>query len=137
MILRLLGVGAGLLALTACTSASDSPAPGPTATGTDLVISVSTGTSPPTEVTLTCDPTGGTHPEAAKACEFLSAGAEQGADPFAPVPPDRACAEVYGGPETATVTGVWQGQPVDAQFSRTDACQTARWDQAAPLLTVT
>lgn len=107
----------------------------PTVDGTELTIRVSDGKTSRT-ASLTCDPTGGTHANAAEACKFLAAGAEQGADPFAPVPGDRACAEVYGGPDTATVIGVWNGQKIDATFSRTDACQSARWDQAAPLLTL-
>lgn len=135
--------GVGLVLLTSC-SAGTTPTVEPTAsapttsvsTGTDLTIAVSDGKGAPTTVTLSCDPAGGTHPDPTAACAFLAAGAEQGADPFAPVPADRACAEVYGGPDTATVDGVWQGKPVAAEFSRTDACQSARWDQAKILLTV-
>ena len=127
-------VGLGTLG---CSTTGDSPSPSTpgtpsapaSATGTSLTITSDGATS-----TLTCDPSGGTLVDPAAACDFLAAAAEQGADPFAPVPADRACAEVYGGPQTATVTGTWLGEPVSAEFSRTDACQTARWDQAEPLL---
>ena len=55
-------------------------------------------------------------------------------DPFAPVPSDAMCTEIYGGPQTATVTGTLRGEPVNARFSRTDGCQIARWDKHAALL---
>lgn len=48
---------------------------------------------------------------------------------------DVACTQIYGGPETATVTGELDGEEVDATFSRSDGCEIARWDVAAPLLT--
>ena len=43
---------------------------------------------------------------------------------------------IYGGPETATVTGTWRGRPVDAEFRRNDGAQIFRWDQVAPLLDI-
>lgn len=53
---------------------------------------------------------------------------------FEPVPRNVACTEIYGGPQTARVTGTLRGEPVDARFSRTDGCQIARWDAVADLL---
>lgn len=151
------GAGAGLvaamtvgLALSGCSGGSSSPVPTPTPSSgsaqptaaegaTELRIVVTAGDSTmgvprDSDTTLTCDPVGGTHPRARRACRFLAAGAEQGADPFAPVPPDRVCAEIYGGSQTALVTGTWNGEPVDAQFSRTNGCEIARWDQVSVLL---
>jgi hypothetical protein len=55
-------------------------------------------------------------------------------DHFAPVPADAGCTQVYGGPQTARVTGRWAGQPVDLQLSRTDGCRIAQWDRLGPLL---
>lgn len=80
--------------------------------------------------TLRCGPPGGDHPTPRAACRQL----EQLEDPFATVPQDTACTEIYGGPQTATVTGTFRGEPVDAQFSRTDGCQISRWDAHAVLL---
>ncbi|MGY1701948.1 SSI family serine proteinase inhibitor [Geodermatophilus sp. SYSU D00766] len=81
--------------------------------------------------TLTCgDAPGGDHPDPAAACAHL-AGLE---DPFAPLPDDLACTEVYGGPQTARVTGTWGGVPVDLDLSRTDGCRIAQWDALGPLL---
>jgi hypothetical protein len=72
----------------------------------------------------------GTHPNAEAACTHLQ-GLEE---PFAPIPDDVACTEQYGGPETAHVTGVWGGEPVDLQLSRTNGCTISQWAALGPLL---
>jgi hypothetical protein len=131
-------LGLALLAvlLAACggggTVGTGPSAPGsPTSAGTRLTVTVHPGPGrPPSTWTLTCDPPGGTHPAAGAACAALAAAAP---DPFAEVPADTMCSQIYGGPQTATVTGTWRGRPVQARFSRTDGCQTARWDSLAPL----
>ncbi len=79
---------------------------------------------------LTCDPPGGDHPNPEGACQAL-AGLEA---PFAPVPADRACTEIYGGPQTARVTGTYRGEAVDATFDRTNGCEISRWDAHVALL---
>ena len=81
--------------------------------------------------TLRCDPPRGTHPNRKRACARLA----RLADPFAPLPRDIVCAEVYGGPETARVRGTWEGASVDQRYSRTDGCQIARWQTLRPLFT--
>jgi hypothetical protein len=53
---------------------------------------------------------------------------------FEPTPGNVACTQQYGGPETATVTGTFRGQPVDARFSRQNGCEIARWQDASALL---
>ena len=45
-----------------------------------------------------------------------------------------ACAQVYGGPGTARVTGELRGVRVSAEFDLTDACEIARWRRNAALL---
>jgi hypothetical protein len=45
-----------------------------------------------------------------------------------------ACAEVYGGPARARVTGELRGQQIDARFSRVDGCEIKRWNDNAVLL---
>ena len=65
-------------------------------------------------------------------CAWLAA---EGAAIFAVPPPNQACTEQYGGPEVATVTGTFDGKPVDTTFSRTNGCEIARYDAAAPLWT--
>jgi hypothetical protein len=47
---------------------------------------------------------------------------------------DRMCTQLYGGPETARVTGTINGKPVDRRFSRTNGCEIADFTAAAGLL---
>lgn len=117
-----------LLLLAACGSGRDSAVP---AQPDQLVVVQDTG--PGTTAVrhaLRCDPPGGDHPRAAAACQHL-AGVS---DPFAALPRDRSCTEVYGGPDRATVTGTWRGRAVDVQLTRVDGCRIAQWEQLGPLL---
>jgi subtilisin inhibitor-like len=79
---------------------------------------------------LRCNPTGGTLAGAAAACRRLAAMKR----PFAPVPKDIACTEIYGGPQVARVTGTLRGRGIWATFRRTDGCQIARWNRHSFLL---
>lgn len=101
---------------------------------TELTISVDPGNRKPLRWTLICDPPGGDHPLAAPACELLAKFAGQEVDPFAPPRKNRACTDLYGGPDTATVSGVWRGRRVQASFSRVDGCEIARWDALGSVL---
>jgi hypothetical protein len=51
-----------------------------------------------------------------------------------PVPRDAVCTQVYGGPQTGRIHGVIEGRRVDVRLERTDGCEIARFDKAAPLL---
>lgn len=96
----------------------------------DLTISFKKSTSSsPQEWKLTCDPPGGNHPDAKAACAALAKNAK----PFAPAA-KSPCTFIYGGPETATVTGTWQGQKIDTTFSRKNGCEIDRWTKAGDLL---
>jgi len=46
----------------------------------------------------------------------------------------RACTQIYGGPETAHVTGTIDGVKVDRRFSRTNGCEIADFNDAGELL---
>ncbi|MEU3844676.1 SSI family serine proteinase inhibitor [Streptomyces sp. NPDC028635] len=81
-----------------------------------------------------CHPDGGTHPDAAGACQALDRNTRWGQETFAPVPEGTMCTMQYGGPATAHVTGTWAGRPVDARFDRGDGCEIGRWDRFVPLL---
>lgn len=129
-----------VLALTGCGGSGDTRAGGdvtlapPTTEArgsTELTIVVSTDTGPATTWRLTCDPSGGNHPEPEKACATLQAHAEQ---TLASVPADQMCAQVHGGDQTARITGTWQGEAVDALITRTDGCQITRWNSLVGLL---
>jgi Subtilisin inhibitor-like len=97
----------------------------------DLTIVVDDGAGTATTYHLTCEPPGGDHPRPEVACRVLSAN---GARAFPPVHPDMACTQIYGGPETAHITGTWRGQPVDSRLSRQNGCEIARWKALAGFL---
>ena len=104
----------------------------PSASGaTDLTIVVRDGTGKTSTWRLTCDPPGGNHPDPEAACRVLEAN---GAAALPPVPEDKVCTQIYGGPETATITGTWQGRQVLSQFARNDGCQISRWKLLEGLL---
>jgi hypothetical protein len=42
-----------------------------------------------------------------------------------------ACAELYGGPMTAIVTGTYEGRKLWTRLSRVDGCAIARWSRVA------
>jgi hypothetical protein len=46
----------------------------------------------------------------------------------------RACTQIYGGPETAVVTGTIDDDKVDRRFARTNGCELADFKRAAGLL---
>jgi Subtilisin inhibitor-like len=121
--MRIAAVTLAALAATGCMSQADSDkaARGTTA---DLQIEISIrGSEAPTKVwTLHCPP-GGTLPDAAAACSKLG----EVDNPFAPVPKGTACTQIYGGPEIAHVTGTFDDERVDTQFSRGDGCEIERW----------
>ena len=128
-----------LLLMTGCgtdeggsvTTPSDSPA-----ARTELTVTVrASEDAAPKTWTLTCDPPGGNHPDASSACSAISAAADEG-DPFAPVPEDAVCTQMYGGPQTATVEGTWNGKAVNATFKRTNGCEIARWKKLSALFPV-
>lgn len=145
----------GLLLATAACSAGTGPMSSPSASGTSarpsplpaspslstspssspggasqLTIVVDDGTGTTTTWTLTCDPVGGTHPDAEQACAALQNHGEA----LDPVPKEKMCAQVYSGPEQATITGTWLDEEVSASLSRINSCETARWDALVPLV---
>jgi hypothetical protein len=77
--------------------------------------------------TLHCSPAGGTLPRAADACARLA----RLDAPFAPVPPDRMCTQIYGGPQVAHVKGTFRGHTVRATFNRRGGCEIARWNRVS------
>jgi hypothetical protein len=88
-----------------------------------------TATAPVKKLTLRCAPARGTVASPDIACRKLIA---IGAKAFAPTPRGmRACAQIYGGPQTALVTGTYFGRPVWTKLSRVDGCADARWRAVA------
>ena len=116
------------LAAAGCGSDSDSEdEDSPSAAGTSL------------EVTLDIDGEQGdeTARTGSVACESQAdcPGAESltPAD-FEPVPAETACTEIFGGPETAMITGSLAGEPVESEFSRANGCEIKHFDRFVSLL---
>ena len=80
--------------------------------------------------TLRCGPAGGTVRSPAATCRRLAATRT----PFAPIPKDAICTQIYGGPSEALVRGRYRGNRVWTIFRRTDGCNIARWERVRFLL---
>jgi hypothetical protein len=85
------------------------------------------GQTPKRSYTLRCAPAGGTLPHRLAACRRLALLKA----PFAGVPKNIACTEIYGGPDEAVVTGRFRGALVRATFNRRDGCEIDRWNRVA------
>lgn len=121
--------------LSACGSEADSDARGGNpvpqlATQLEVDFWPKGGDGEVVSTVLTCAPPGGDHPRAEQACVALEANA----DALQPIRGDAACTQIYGGPETAEVTGLFQGQQIRARFNRTNGCEIDRWERLAALL---
>lgn len=68
---------------------------------------------------------------ASSGCRALARAARS---TWSPVPRDAVCTQLYGGPQTARVTGEVGGRRVDARFTRRNGCEIARWERLAALL---
>ena len=125
------------------TASSPAAAPGPSAApssstassgsadGELVVVLVPDQGEAPHSYRLTCAGTPvGDLPDPAAACAQLTGQP----DPFAELPADTVCTQLFGGPQTAHVTGRWAGEPVDLALSRTDGCRIAQWDRLGLLL---
>ncbi|MCM2428698.1 SSI family serine proteinase inhibitor [Streptomyces sp. RKAG337] len=128
----------GALALAAIAPVASAAPSGPTDTvrGDHLRVSVSSSGRALNDgvVDLYCHPASGVRADAQSACDALDRLSEPGKELFAPVAGEVLCTLQYGGPATARVTGTWQGRAVDAEFSRANGCEIARWDTFTPLL---
>jgi hypothetical protein len=99
-----------------------------------------TSAAPQTNLVVRFDADGAQGPKGAKTTRLQCPGdgcaATKGlsSDDMAPPPADQACTQIYGGPETATVTGTLNGERVDESFKRTDGCEIDRWQKVQALL---
>ena len=121
-----------LLAVVGCGAGENAPAAGSSG-AIDLRISYwpeGRASGPPQKWTLRCAPAGGTLPQPAAACRKLAAMAR----PFAPIPKDAICTEVYGGPQVALITGTFRGRPLWVQLSQRNGCEIARFKRLSFLV---
>jgi hypothetical protein len=120
-----------VIALVGC-GASEG-APSTPASATSLTITYwpeGVGQGKSVRWTLRCDPAGGTHPRAAAACRQLAA--MRGA--FAPTPKDVACTEIYGGPQTAIISGTFRGKKLWTKLQNRNGCEIDRFQRHAFLV---
>jgi subtilisin inhibitor-like len=129
-------VAATVLAGCGDADPASEPGAGPPATvspaaQTQLTVEVKkSAKAAPRTWSLTCDPPAGSHPRAAAACAALA----QRPGLLKPPPKDQACTQIYGGPQVATISGIWQSKPVTVKFTRMNGCELTRWNQAEVLL---
>jgi hypothetical protein len=123
-----------VLALAGCggeEEADDGFVPGTPAPTTQLTVRVDAdgdGPGEPKQARIFCD-----QESTERGSPCAAAKALEPAD-FEPTPSDVACTEIFGGPETATISGTLERKRVEGSFSRQDGCAIARWDKVAPLL---
>ncbi|MEU5053613.1 SSI family serine proteinase inhibitor [Streptomyces sp. NPDC021096] len=122
-------LAAPLLAASAAATAAPIPLDGADRGGDHLTVTITDTGAHDGTYELYCHPTGGTHPQAQAACDQLDSHMKWGTDLFAPVPEGQLCTMLYGGPERAHISGTWAGRPVNADFNRTNGCETARWNK--------
>lgn len=53
---------------------------------------------------------------------------------FNPIPEDRVCTMIYGGPATATIRGTYEDDLANASFNQSNGCEIGRWNQIMPVL---
>ena len=128
------------LALGGCGEADEPAAqrPATTAGAVELTVVDDDGSGRKQTGTLTCR---GADRRAEGALEGRAPAAElcaqaRGISELLTTKPDeaRACTQIYGGPETALVTGTIDGQKVNRRFRRTNGCELADFKRAAGLL---
>ena len=73
----------------------------------------------------------GTVPRPAVACSRLRTLGESA---FRPTPPDMGCADIWGGPSTARVTGTYLGRRLWVRLRLVNGCEIARWHRVGFLL---
>ena len=127
---------------TETTSPAPSPSAAPLPSGpgqgnAELAIMIKpTETAAPANFTLVCQngvpAAESQHPNAAAACIAI----KNNPSILSPVPAGKvqACTQQYGGPQTATVTGVVDGRQVQVTFSMKDGCEIAAWNAAKDVL---
>jgi hypothetical protein len=114
------------VSLAACGDEARSAGPGGVAKLTVRVDGDGRGPTKARTLELTC--------ATADESDACAAASKLSAADLRPTPPDTACTQIYGGPETASIKGTLNGEPVDATFKRSDGCEIKRWQTASPLL---
>ena len=121
-----------LLVVVGCGTGASAPAAGSSG-ATDLKISYwpkGPESSAAQKWSLRCAPAAGTLPQPGSACRKLLAMQK----PFAPIPPDLMCTDVYGGPQVAVITGTLRGNRLWAKLQNRNGCEIARFRRVSFLV---
>lgn len=102
----------------------------------NLTLTVSDGEGKNAKATLKCDES------TAEGTGFFESGADEACRNArdleklltTPPPQDRVCTQIYGGPQTARITGSFGAKDVAREISRSNGCDIAEWKQAQALL---
>jgi hypothetical protein len=140
-----LALGLGVAMLGGCGDADDEPAPRPAASAPsgpaiELTVAYDDGAGAETTGSLTCRDgearaTGALADAGRPPAATLCAKARAIAQLLTTQPDkDRMCTQIYGGPQTARVTGTIDGVKVDRRFTRTNGCEIADFGRAGALL---
>ena len=114
-----------LLAVVGCGTGASAPAAGSSG-ASDLKISYwpkGLESGAPHKWTLKCAPAAGTLAQPGVACRKLL-GMQK---PFAPIPADAMCTDVYGGPQVAVISGTFRGNRLWAKLQNRNGCEIARF----------
>ncbi|WP_299036349.1 hypothetical protein [uncultured Pseudokineococcus sp.] len=100
----------------------------------ELTVAYDDGTGTAQTYDLACEgaQASGTAPDPAGACSAVAAAG--GVEAFAVPSGDVQCTQVFGGSQTAVVSGTVEDEPVSADLARADGCDIARWDALVPLV---
>lgn len=115
---RLLPALLAAAALAGCGGDDERPAERAPADPTRLTVTVTEAAPDPIRIELSCG--GGDSCERSQLRKL-----ERIAKPDDPT---RACTLIYGGPETAHITGTLEGEPVDVTVTRSDGCGIADYE---------
>jgi hypothetical protein len=121
------------LFVAACGDEASSSGAGQTV---NLTLTVSDGQGKDAKATLKCDES------SAEGTGFLESGADDACRNARDLekllttqpPEDRACTQIYGGPQKARITGTFGDKDVTRELTRNNGCGIEEWKQADALL---
>jgi LysM repeat protein len=129
-------VALAVVVLAGCGSGSPESSSAPTHLAIDATTGSPSGVLQPSQATLACgntaEATGYLSNIATAACAFVRTGTIQ--QIAANAKSKQLCADIDSGPQSAHITGAIDGQSIDLNITRTDACGTNEWETLVPLL---
>lgn len=119
----------------------DDKSTAPAGTGAiDLTLRSDPGNGSVATGTLTCRPgekrATGALAKRAPAARLCADAAALGPFLLAKSPGKRVCTQLYGGPQTARITGTIDGRRVNRTFRRTNGCEVEDYERVAKILPV-